>query len=317
MTLREKPAHLRDLPREEIIVRLRDGILAARDDVVGIILFGSFARGEAWRDIDVLVVLEQLDAGRQAWADTALALDLAVSLHAIQVVPYSLNAFQRGLRNHSLFVLDVATDGVILCDRANLAALVDKTQRYIRERGIRRTRPGGWRIPVQYRRSTLLSPHSNEDYVRRWLADSRRDLQAAQALREAGLHDRSVYHCQQAVERAVKAVLACFGGFERSLFVSKDLRREVDERGLGEYRETLTQLAEIAGRLDVHVSRSRYIMVDDESEEEIWDPAEHYLDADSSAALANARRSLLVAGEFVEWWFAPDAAGEAPSSGKD
>jgi len=36
------------LSREAIESRIHDGLLASRPDVVGIIVFGSFARGETW-----------------------------------------------------------------------------------------------------------------------------------------------------------------------------------------------------------------------------------------------------------------------------
>jgi HEPN domain-containing protein/predicted nucleotidyltransferase len=295
----------RELSRDEIIARLREGILAARADVVGIILFGSFARGEAWHDVDVLVVLEKLESGRLAWTNIAVALGRAVSFPMLEVIPYSLSSFRKNLRNHIPFLLDVATDGIILYDRANLTELIAETKRYILERGIRRTRTGGWRFPVKYRQSTFLSTRSNEDYVRRWLADAQRDLQAAQVLHKTGLYDRSVYHCQQAVERAVKAVLACFGGFERSHFVAKDLYKEIEAQVLGEHRESLLQLADTANRLEKHVSRSRYISLEDEDEEEIWDPAEQYFETDSSIALKDANEALRVADEFIAWWFTP------------
>jgi len=35
---------LRELTKEEIIKRIRDGVLSACENVVGIIVFGSFAR---------------------------------------------------------------------------------------------------------------------------------------------------------------------------------------------------------------------------------------------------------------------------------
>jgi len=45
--------------REALIKRIRAGVLAACDDVSGIVLFGSFARGEPAHDVDVLVVVRE------------------------------------------------------------------------------------------------------------------------------------------------------------------------------------------------------------------------------------------------------------------
>ena len=144
------------LSRDEIISRLREGILTARSDVLGIVVFGSFARGAEWRDVDVLVVLEQLVATHQDRTNVALALHKATTIPETQVVLYSLAGFERGLRNHTPFLLDVATDGVVVEDRANVTADLAVARQYIREKGIRRTRPGGWRFPVKYRQRTIL-----------------------------------------------------------------------------------------------------------------------------------------------------------------
>lgn len=61
--------------------RIRDDLLAPVDDVLGIIVFGTFARGEAWRDVDVLVVLESLERGNDAWVEAASSLGQAINLY--------------------------------------------------------------------------------------------------------------------------------------------------------------------------------------------------------------------------------------------
>ncbi len=302
-----KTGETRHLTREEILGRIRHDLLAAREDVVGIIVFGSFARGESWRDVDVLAVLESLDSEKSAWVAAATALSNAIQLDtAVEVFPYSRRGLLRGLRNHGPFLLDVATDGLLLHDQANLGEALAETRRYIEERGIRRTGPGGWQYPVRYRRNTPLSESGNEDFVRRWLEDAERDAEAAQALRERGLHDRSVYHCQQAVERAVKAVLGCSGLFERTHFVARVLRQQIGGGKFGEWNTRLSLLADIAGDLERHASRSRYI-IEGRDGEELWVPSEHYFEADSRDALQQTRQALVTAREFVDWWFAPEA----------
>ena len=300
------PSATLDLPREEILSRLRAGIVSARSDVAGIIVIGSFARGEAWRDLDVVVVLETLEGGAMGWVETALALSSVVALDArVDILPYSKRGFLRSLRNHIPFLLDVAMDGIIVYDRGDLTEALAETRRYIQERGIRRTSAGGWQFPVLYRQNTRLSERGNEEFVRLWLADAERDAEAAQALRERGIHDRSVYHCQQSVERAVKAVLACFGMFERIHFVGRKLNEAIQNHDAGDFEATLRRLGDIAVELEEHVSRSRYIIQDEEGED-LWIPAEHYSDAESALALGQAREALQTAREFAAWWFAPD-----------
>ncbi len=292
----------REVSRDEIFARIRDDLLRIRSDVVGIIVFGSFARGDAWRDVDTLVVLATLEGGHSTWIETCLTLKRAIHLPNVEVIPYSRQGFVNALRNHSPFLLDVAVDGIVLHDQANLSEEIATVKRYIQERGIRRPRPGSWRFPVHYRRSTSLSERRNEEYVRHWLGDAERDMAAASALRAAGLHDRSVYHCQQAVERAVKACLACFGAFERTHFVARELRQALTEQSLGAWNERLERLAAIAEDLEPHVSRARYIIEDAEGEK-LWAPAEQYSDSDSVTALNETREAMRLAHDFVTWWF--------------
>lgn len=299
-------ANQRALSRDEILTHVRDNLLRIRSDVVGIIVFGSFARGEDWRDVDVLVVLTTLADSQSAWVEACLTLKRAINLPHVEVIPHSQRGFVNALRNHSPFLLDVAVDGIILHDQANLSEEVAGVKRYIQERGIRRPRPGSWRFPVQYRRSTPLSERRNEEYVRRWLEDAERDAEAAAALRIAGLHDRSVYHCQQAVERAVKACLVCFGTFERTHFVARELRQALSEQPLGEWSERLERLATIAESLELHASRARYIVEDSEGEK-LWVPAEQYSDPDSASALNETREALRLTRGFTTWWFGPEA----------
>ena len=49
------------LTKQEVIEALKEGLLRTCDDVVAIVLFGSFARGGEYRDVDLLVVVESLD----------------------------------------------------------------------------------------------------------------------------------------------------------------------------------------------------------------------------------------------------------------
>ena len=146
----------REFSRDEILSILRDNLLSARSDVVGIIVFGSFARGEDWRDIDVLIVLPALESDPASWTAVSVALSRDIDFNSAEVIPYSQSGFVNGLRKHSPFLLDVAVDGIILYDQVNLSEEIASVKRYIQERGIHRRRPGSWRFPVQYRRSTPL-----------------------------------------------------------------------------------------------------------------------------------------------------------------
>ncbi len=60
----------------------------------------------------------------------------------------------------------------------------------------------------------MLSEIKNKDWANNWLEDSERDLKAAGSLMRDEIYERAVYHCQQAVEKTVKAILICFGAYE-------------------------------------------------------------------------------------------------------
>lgn len=48
---------------------------------------------------------------------------------------------------------------------------------------------------------------ANEPEIREWLRIARQDLLAARRLREEGLHETCAFHCQQTVEKLLKAYL--------------------------------------------------------------------------------------------------------------
>jgi HEPN domain-containing protein/predicted nucleotidyltransferase len=307
------------LTRERIIRRVRAGVMAVRDDVMAIVIFGSFARSKSFRDIDVLVVVRgpekpPLEQGAEMSAiQQAIALPLDVD-----VLIYGEQELQRGLASRFPLLLDVAFDGLVIHGQEWLAPLLAQTRRDVSARGIRRTETGGWRYPVLYRQNTPLSPVGNADWARKWLEDAGRDLAAAEALFDARLFDRCITHCQQATEKSVKAVLACFGRLERTHFVGMVLRAELEQQHLqGEgHQDALTQLAEDAQTLEPAAIWSRYPREDADG---ITLPAERYDAASAEKGLAVAQRSLWTGRAFIEWWFAPaevDDAEESPNENR-
>jgi hypothetical protein len=57
------------------------------------------------------------------------------------------------------------------------------------------------------------------------------------------IYEKAVYHCQQAVEKTVKAILICFGAYEKIHYVSNILRKEVERRDLKEYSKEIAESA--------------------------------------------------------------------------
>lgn len=290
------------MDRGALIERVRAGVLTVCQDVVGIVLFGSFARGKSAHDVDVLVVVR--GAGRperERWAETMAVrraigpLDLTVD-----VLVYTEDEFRAGLAAHFPLLLDVAFDGRIIYGDGGLSSLLQQTRQDVAVRGIQRTDTGGWRFPVQYRQRTLLSPVDNAAWARKWLADAERDLAAAETLFSHDLHDRCVTHCQQVAEKCVKAVLACFGRLEYSHYVASLFRVEVEGQSVPGWESRLSQLADDAERLEPAAIWSRYPRIEGDR---IVLPAERYEEREAEEALKAAQRSLATARGFIAWWF--------------
>ena len=86
-----------------ITAHIRDRLLAARDDVEGTILFGIIARGEAWHDIHVLVVLRERIPTRKAWATIVRQCQDPIGLYNLDLIPTHLGGLRQGLAEHLYF----------------------------------------------------------------------------------------------------------------------------------------------------------------------------------------------------------------------
>lgn len=293
---------IQKLTREEIIKRIREGILSACENVVGIILFGSFARGGEYRDVDLIVVLERLDKPLLERAGLEVEIRRAIGLTGldVDVLIYDWEEFQDDLRSRFPLLLDAAFDGLVIYDAGEITPALEAAREDVKARGIKRTETGGWQFPVAYRKPTPLSPITNTDWATKWLDDAQRDLKAAEALFQADLYDRCVTHCQQTIEKSIKAILACFGRWERTHYVSEVLLQELNKHNLGDWAKTLTDLAQDAARLEPAAIWSRYPR---RLKDRIILPVEQYGEKDAEEALAVARKAYKVAVDFVQWWF--------------
>lgn len=303
------PKHTSEkLSRETIIGRVREGLLAARDDVVGIVIFGSFARAGEGQDVDVLVVLASSIASHAAWGQVMLQAVEAIQLPAVDVIPIDRAGLRLSLKAHRPLFMEIAFDGLVIYDGAQVADLLAESRREITAAGIRRTETG-WQYPVKYRQASPLSPGLNNVRAGHWLVDARRDLEIAEQLQTTGYFDRSAYHSQQSIERSVKAVLICFGRFERVHWVGKKLREVLRQLDVGEWQRPLLALAQISLSRERDAILARYI--DDEGEE-ISLPWERYDSAVATAALADAQAALATASDFIAWWFAEEPPVDDP-----
>lgn len=59
---------------------------------------------------------------------------------------------------------------------------------------------------------------SNKDFAIAMLTDGEHDFRIGIMITEEGYYDEAVYHFQQAVEKAVRAILVSLGEFEKNTF---------------------------------------------------------------------------------------------------
>ncbi len=271
-----------------------------REEILGIILFGSLARGESHHDVDMLVVVGRELMNHKEQNEVLITLRRALGSEASQIdlAVIDEEGLRWGLKAHHPFYLDVAFDGVVLYDAGGITDLLEQTRRDVAVSDIRRTETGGWQFPVPYRQRVPLSPYDNITWAQKWIDDGQRDLEAADVLLESGLFERSITHSQQTVEKSVKAVLACMGRMERTHYLSSlllEILSGLEDEG---WRERLEMLARAAEELEPAAVRSRYPV--EVQECVIW-PSEQYDEDDAKRAIDLARRSIRAGQKFVRW----------------
>lgn len=271
-------------------------------DIISIAVFGSTAtRGEyTGSDIDILVVADGISDDIVQRIPDIVRIKKALNLGLpLDILLVSKDECISNFRNHNPLYLDIAIDGKIIYDDSFLEALIKETKEYISFNNIHH-KDGTWSFPIEDRTITYLSSVSNREWALSWLADGRRDLLAASHLMDAALHEKSVYHCQQAVEKAIKAVLAVWGEFRKSHFVAETLRLECENHELNEWKEKLLKIADIADITEPQVSLSRYPRLVNDT---IWRPYEKYNVEIAREHIKNTRFVIETVVGFIEWWF--------------
>jgi len=287
--------------REEIIERIKAGVERSRSDVAAIVIFGSFAKGDDYHDIDLLAAVEAIDESPLERKEEIQAIRRAVGLSLpLDVLLFSKEECRDGFQAHLPLFLDIAFDGYVVHDEGFFRPLMKAARRYVEEQGIERTETGGWRFPVAHRRSTILCALENKDWAHIWLGDAQRDMAAAINLFEAGIFDQCVTHCQQTTEKSIKAVLSCFGRLEKSHYVADILESEVKAQGLREWEDKLVELAAWARDLEPDATLSRYPGM---FRGRLWIPYDQYDEVRAEEALRKARQALDTSEAFADWWF--------------
>ncbi len=271
--------------------------------MMGAVLFGSVATGKATTqsDVDLLVIGEMLPPKRHRRHREMMEIKHLLPGVPLDVLLLTPEEVRSNFVNHNPLFLDIAVDGIILLDREGmLSAAMEDARRHIRSKGIVRLE-GGWRFPVERGVPTYLSQISNRGFAEAMLQDAERDRLIGVRLLEDRFYDKSVYHFQQAVEKAVKAVLISLGIFQKTHLVGEVLRSVAqEERVPTSWRTRLLEAADLSESIEPEVSLSRYPGV---IEDTLWLPAAEYAVEDAEEAKAKAEKVLPIARGFVEDWF--------------
>lgn len=126
-----------------------------KEEIVGILLFGSVAKGKAKpfslaeSDVDLILVIEGLPTLQERIimvSKLAAELRLPSIVQAIYMTP---KEFEAHVKSKSGWIIDALVDGVILHDpKCFLQNSKEKLLKELREKGVERT-PYGWAWPIR------------------------------------------------------------------------------------------------------------------------------------------------------------------------
>lgn len=114
------------------------------------------------------------------------------------------------------------------------------------------------------------------------MIEAKSDLDAAKLLLEGRIYSRSIYHSQQAVEKAMKSCLALAGRI-----ITDD--HWVSDRFVDTFREMPIEIAKDAKFLEHQGTKSRYPLFRD-PRRSMWIPSREYTKDDATGAYRRADR---------------------------
>jgi HEPN domain-containing protein/predicted nucleotidyltransferase len=276
--------------------------------ITGAIVFGSVARGVQSQDsdADLLAVAESLHPKRNRRGGQIAQIKSMFPKIPLDVLLLTQEEVVSNFRNHNPLFLDIAEEGIIILDKDDfLKDLISEAKTYIRTRGIKRF-GDGWVFPVKKGVAVPLSRVTNRDFAESMGLDARGDYEIGLTLTKDGYFDKAVYHFQQSVEKAVKAVLISQGVFQKTHFVGSILEGMINEMDASEAsKERLKDLARISINIEPEVSFSRYPGIINDA---LWLPYKEYSREDAEEAMDKANIALKVAEDFLaDWFLTPDS----------
>jgi len=287
-----------------IMERIANGLKNLPVKVRSAAIYGSWAKGTQKEDsdIDILIISDEVSPRKQKRGREIAAIKERLSVYVpLDILLLTTKECLSNFRNHNPLFLDIACEGIVLLDEDDfLKSLIEETRAYISERKLRKLEDG-WEFPVTDRVPVYLSNVSNKDFAIAMLTDGERDFEIAVKILEAGYFDKAVYHFQQSIEKAVKAILICFGIFKKTHFVGEILLKELETRELDDnWKEKLVQISRLSSEIEPEVTWSRYPGID---EGILWLPYEEYTEDDANEIKEKCRQAVKSAREFFEWWF--------------
>lgn len=284
--------------------RIANGLKKLPVKVRSAAIYGSWAKGTQKEDsdIDILMISDEVNPRKQKRGREIATIKEQLSVYVpLDILLLTTKECLSNFRNHNPLFLDIACEGIVLLDEDDfLKSLIEETRAYISERKLRKLEDG-WEFPVTDRVPVYLSNVSNKDFAIAMLTDGERDFEIAVKILEVGYFDKAVYHFQQSVEKAVKAILICFGIFKKTHFVGEILLKELERRELDDnWKEKLVQIARLSSEIEPEVTWSRYPGID---EGILWLPYEEYTEDDANEIKEKCKQAVKAAREFFEWWF--------------
>jgi len=289
---------------EEITKQIISKISFLPITVISAVIYGSWARGDQTEDsdIDILLISNEINPKRKRRGKEIASFKEVLFLgYPLDILLLTPDECISNFENHNPLFLDIAEEGIVLIDKENfLKNLIEKTKTYIVQKGLIKS-PDGWSFPVLFREATLLSEISNRDFAMAMLKDGEHDYEIGIYIMEKGFYDKAVYHFQQAIEKAIKAVLISLGEFKKTHFVGDILAEKLQRVELDPtWKERLYNIAKISNEVEPEVTWSRYPGID---AGRLWIPFQEYTVEDGDEVKEKSEKVIRIANDFISWWF--------------